>query len=531
MLRDPKVMGSSSPQASEDAAPGCTIGRFELVREIGRGSTSTVWEARDGAAGRVYALKLLSPEVFASPAARKRFVREAESARALDHPHSIVTLEQGETPKGGAYLVMEYLEGKTLAALLREAAPLGEKRAIHIVAQILDAIGAAHRLGIVHRDLKPGNVILVERDGDPDFVKVCDFGLAKSFDSEPGDTMSRGGLVLDLEAATTKEGVICGTPEYMAPEQARGEPIDGRADLYAIGVILYHAICGRLPFRGNSALAVLSQHLASAPPPPSELCPDLGVFPPLERLILRALAKDPAERPSSADVFRADLLQLERDLARRSRSGRPPAVLALKPAAQTLPSAAPSPSVGGSPRARPALVAAIVLAAGVTALVVRDALHAKNTPRPPDAGLDTRPAPSLPFVPLPSGPTSGSEPPTRASATPAPSAGLAPLAIASVSAPAFEQSKPVRRPSEADDPLQHAKQLLETGATAEACALGKKATTMHPESPAAWKFLGRCSMRLGDRTQGTAAYEKYLELRPNGPDAEFIRQMLHPSKP
>src|SRR5260370_26627186 len=163
---------------------------------------------------------------------------------------------------------MERLVGATLAARLRTDGPLPPARAIRIAGQLLDAVGAAHGLGIVQRDLKPNNVILVERDGDPDFVKVCDFGLAKAVDPDhllDGDQ----GPPVDLGSLATEQGQVCGTPEYMAPEQARGEALDGRADLYAVGAMLFQMVVGQLPFAGRTPLARLSPHLGTPPPRPS----------------------------------------------------------------------------------------------------------------------------------------------------------------------------------------------------------------------------------------------------------------------
>jgi serine/threonine-protein kinase len=263
------------------------------------------------------AVKVIRRDQIESPAAWKRFLREVESARALRHPHTVELLAHGRTQAGEAYLVMERLAGTTLAARLRADGPLPAARAIKIAGQLLDAVGAAHRLGIVHRDLKPNNVLLIERDGDPDFVKVCDFGLAKAVD--PGHLDGEHVPAVEMGSLATEQGQVCGTPEYMAPEQARGEALDGRADLYAVGAILFQMVVGQLPFQGRTALAVIRMHLSTPAPRPSAVRRDLEIFPALENLILRALAKDKSERPSSAAVFRADLFQIERDISRQRR--------------------------------------------------------------------------------------------------------------------------------------------------------------------------------------------------------------------
>ena len=283
------------------AGAGLLDGRYELQNELGRGATGVVWEAVDRVSSEMVAVKILHRHLLSSVRARRRFVREARSAGVLKHPHSVAVMGHGCGPDGDAYLVMERLLGVTLATLLKNNSEFSQLRAIRIVAQILEAVSAAHRVSILHRDLKPNNVMLIEHDGDPDFVKVCDFGLAKEFDGAQASSL------------LTDHGEVCGTPAYMAPEQARGEPLDARADVYAVGVMLFQAVVGRLPFQASSPFALASMHLSAPPPRPSDLRPDIAFFPPLESLILRALSKNKAERPSSAEVFRADLLQIERD--------------------------------------------------------------------------------------------------------------------------------------------------------------------------------------------------------------------------
>ena len=224
------------------AIAGLLDGRYELQKELGRGTTGVVWEAVDRVASEIVAVKILHRHLLSSVRARKRFVREARSAGVLKHPHSVAVKGHGCGPDGDAYLVMERLLGVTLATLLRASSEVPQLRAIRIVAQVLDAVSAAHRVNILHRDLKPNNVMLIDHDGDPDFVKVCDFGLAKEFEGAHASSLLTG------------HGEVCGTPAYMAPEQARGEPLDARADIYAVGVMLFQAVVGRLPFQASSAI-------------------------------------------------------------------------------------------------------------------------------------------------------------------------------------------------------------------------------------------------------------------------------------
>jgi eukaryotic-like serine/threonine-protein kinase len=503
-------------------------GRYELSKELGRGATGTVWEAFDRVAARTVAVKLFEPSLLRSRAARKRFLREAATASRLCHPHTVEVLCHGETPEGGAYLVMERIQGETLADRLRSQGPLPQRRAIKIIVQVLDAVVAAHELGIVHRDVKPSNVLLVEQDGDPDFVKVCDFGLAKAIDPEFADSSKDPdvAVAIDLTSPTTEQGQLCGTPEYMAPEQARGERLDVRADLYAVAATLFHMIVGRPPFVGRTPLAVVSLHLSAPPPRPSELRPELAIFTPLENLILRALAKDRTERPSSAQVFRSDLLQIDRDYARWVDKGSAASGYA-SAASETLRSAPAT--------LRKRAGSAALLMTSVAAAILSLALwsNGKSSPNPtPSARQAVRPA----EAPNPSPPARTEAP--RAAAAPAPAE--APTLLSALSeqgraAPA-EPSRLAAKPDLARPAklvparpkplLVQAQEALARGRVVEACALGQTAAAAAPDSAATWKFLGQCSMRLGDRERGVTYYRRYLELAPESSDAVFIREMI-----
>jgi serine/threonine-protein kinase len=515
-----------------------------------------VWEARDRQTGEIVAVKVIQPLLLTSPGAERRFLREVASARSLDHPHTVRVLAHGRTSEGSGYLVMERLVGSTLSSRLAEAGPLEQRRAIKIVAQILDAAATAHRLQIVHRDLKPSNVMLVERDGDPEFVKVCDFGLAKAIDVDQVVPEASGqGVLWGIAPPATEVGEICGTPAYMAPEQARGEELDGRVDIYSVGVLLFEALVGRVPFLGRSTLAVVSQHLSAAPPRPSALRPELQIFPPLESLVLRALAKNPAERPSSAEVFRADLLQIDRDLLRTTRRGSRVRPQVSSHDAPTLPRAHEPAPASRRTIARLAIAGTVAVCGAIGLRAIWPGGPSVEPSREvasavgPDmvssrrARLDeprARPISSASSAATVSEPLPlelhdriaqqrGDTPPARqrvrsgAGLTRRGEAAGRPSRPATVPAP--EPVTDAR--ADADRLVARAEVLLGQGRIAEACGLGRAATEVAPGAAAAWELLGRCQMRLGRPVDARAAYRRYLALAPDGPDAVFVRAIVN----
>jgi serine/threonine-protein kinase len=278
--------------------------KYQLEAVAGTGATGTVYRARHVELGRPLAVKVLAPHLVDNPTAQARFRREARAASKLEHPNSVQVLDFGIESDGTTYLAMEFLEGRELFKAIYEEWPLGAARTAKIMGQVLSVLAAAHDLGIVHRDLKPENVMLVTRiseDGEPrEIVKVADFGIAKSVSG----TASEDSLNL------TRDGTVHGTPEYMSPEQARGEELDGRADLYACGVMLYEMMTGTLPFAAESAFEVILKHLSDRVEPPTKRRPDCD--PRLEPVVLRALAKKRDERYQDAREMRAALLDAVR---------------------------------------------------------------------------------------------------------------------------------------------------------------------------------------------------------------------------
>ncbi len=315
-LRGATASDAGRESATEASWVGRVIaGRYAIERAIGRGGMGFVFEARHVAVGRRVAVKILRPEVARSAEAVARFHREARAAAAIGHPRIVEVLDFGHGDDG-AYLVMELLQGADLASIVRSKGALPVERAVGIARQVADGLAAAHARGIVHRDLKSGNVFVTQRDGR-DSVKVLDFGVSKALDLDDG------------AAPSTHQGTLVGTPHTMAPEQGTdGRSVDHRADLYALGCILFEMLTGELPFTGSTPVEVLYKHVHESPRRPSAVRGDMAIPRALDDLVLRLLAKDRDRRPADA---RAVIDALDRvDLARRGvRTRRVLAAVAL----------------------------------------------------------------------------------------------------------------------------------------------------------------------------------------------------------
>ncbi len=269
-------------------------GNYTLKAELGEGGMGTVYLADQASMGREVAVKVLRRELTTNKLATTRFLREARAASKLSHPNTITVYDSGQTSDGLLYIVMEKLQGRPLDEILEEEGPLGAHRAVHILAQVCDSLAEAHANGILHRDLKPENIFIEPKMGNPEHVKVLDFGIAKMAD--------------DGNMQATATGMICGTPSYMSPEQAMGKKIDPRSDIYALGIILYECLTGERPFDGESPMEVMLKHLNEPPPalPPSV---DAVTPPALTDLMARMLSKFPDERPGSCLDLKEDLLE------------------------------------------------------------------------------------------------------------------------------------------------------------------------------------------------------------------------------
>ena len=286
-----------------DTFPPILAGRYEIRDLIGRGGMAEVHLGYDRRLNRVIAIKLLRSDLASDSTFQTRFQREAQSAAALNHPSIVAVYDSGEEalvqPDGSSrsvpYIVMEYVEGHTVRELLGdgEAVPIPE--AVEIVTGVLDALEYSHRAGIVHRDIKPGNIMITSTGA----VKVMDFGIARAIE--------------DSAATVTQQHAVVGTAQYLSPEQARGEVVDTRSDLYSTGCLLYELLTGQPPFTGDSAVAIAYQHVREIPKPPSSIAADIPE--PIDRVVLKALAKRRDDRYEDAAHMRTDLLAAQRGSA------------------------------------------------------------------------------------------------------------------------------------------------------------------------------------------------------------------------
>jgi len=328
----PPPMSSSPATSAPDPLLGTTVGSFRLVRRIGQGGMGTVYLGEQTLIGSKVAVKMLKESLASDASLVQRFYAEARAVNLIGHPNIVNIFDMNVVPPRGYYLIMEYLEGEPLSAA--PPGPMPPERALPILIQVCQALQAAHTRGVVHRDLKPENIFLCRRDGPP-FVKILDFGIAKLFGGE-------------MQLGQTHAGWIVGTPEYMAPEQGAGDQLDGRADLYALGIIAYRLATGRLPFTASGLTDLLLAHRDTPPVPPRELNPRVSEA--WSEAILGALAKRREDRYADADAFRD---ALERALTRSAASSVAPSAVA---PSTTMPPAphVPTPHVTHVPAPGPA---------------------------------------------------------------------------------------------------------------------------------------------------------------------------------
>ena len=279
----------------EDEQVGRVIdNRYKLQSLLGQGGMGSVYKAEHLGIRRTVAVKLLHPTLASVPEVSRRFEREAFAIGRIEHPNCVDVMDFGQLEDGSLYLVMEYLQGHSLGDELADRERVEPGRALHILRHILRGLQHAHENDIVHRDIKPENVVLVTQNGDPDFAKILDFGIAKLMGSAAEDD---GGVKL------TQAGMAFGTPVYMSPEQAVGNPVDGRADLYAASVMAYEMVTGHPPFHSDDKIEIMSMHTTRPVPIMSDLVPGLHVPADVENVIAKGLAKRPSDRYATAGDY------------------------------------------------------------------------------------------------------------------------------------------------------------------------------------------------------------------------------------
>jgi serine/threonine-protein kinase len=284
-------VGDAQPP-TDDPLIGLVLSeRYRIVRKVGEGGMGAVYQAEHALIEKRLALKVLFPELTRRTDLVARFLQEAKSASRIGHENVIDISDFGQSPEGLVYIAMEYLDGQDLGYTMKATGPLPWARARPILMQIAKALRAAHEHGIIHRDMKPENVFLIQRDGRPDFVKVLDFGIAKSV-NETGDGPH-----------LTQAGMIFGTPEYMSPEQAQGQTPDHRVDVYALGCVMYHLLTGKVPFVADNFMGILTKHMLEPVMPLRQRAPEQAIPADVEAVCLRALEKQREKRWQDMDEF------------------------------------------------------------------------------------------------------------------------------------------------------------------------------------------------------------------------------------
>ncbi len=534
---DPKRSGSDESDRAP-AGPDPLIGtliaeKFEIEALMGEGAMGRIYRARHVALDRMIAIKVLHKHLGGEDRVAKRFHREAKAASRLSHPNSVQIIDFGRSGDGLLYIAMELLEGEDLQTILDHDYPLSPKRIASLLVPSLRAVEEAHRAGIVHRDFKPDNIIVFADRAGREHVKVCDFGIAKILDGE-GNSI-------------TVDGFVCGTPQYMAPEHARGDDIDHRVDVYAAGVVLYQMLVGAVPFGGDTALGIITRHLTDTPQPPHERVPDMGVPLSLERIVQKAMSKDPGGRYQSAgemaDAIEEAVTALGADAAERLGHGHFNAERAKRErrdgeaTARTL--IAPSTA---APRGDGLWIAGLAVGGVLAAVGIWLATRppaAMSTPEPPPVAPvathtgevsvveppvepppEPRPVapppevvdpPVVPGVP-PSPPTPRDRPP-RADVTPP--------VVTPVAPPAPPDGR-----SEGQRAFDDGRRLFLANDVRGAIARFEDAARLMPGNAEVQKQLGRAYMRGGDVDRSIAAYRRYLALAPDAADRAIIEGII-----
>jgi serine/threonine-protein kinase len=303
--RDGTALRSANAQA--DLLGSIVAERYHILKKLGEGGMGTVYLAEHVKMGRKAALKVMNPGMNSDPDAIARFNREAANASRLNHPNVCGIYDFGETPEGLIYLAMEFIEGESLTSLIEKNGALPAPRAASIIHQAADALAVAHDYGIVHRDLKPDNIMIAKGRDNSDQVKVVDFGIAKASSSDA--------------QKVTKTGLVVGTPEYMSPEQLAGDKLDGRSDIYSLGLVAFNCLTGKLPFPSNSAQEAMIMRLTDQPKTLAEMRPDIEWPVELQAVMDKALARDADERYSKASEFGRDIAKAVENMPQSVAAG------------------------------------------------------------------------------------------------------------------------------------------------------------------------------------------------------------------
>jgi len=541
-----------------DTLPGTRIaGNYEILDLLGEGAMGRVYRAKQLSLDKVVAIKVLHKHLASDPKLTKRFHREARAASRLSHPNSLQIIDFGAAEDGTLYIAMEFLEGDDLQAIIEREVPFTPARIAMLMGQILSALDEAHHAGIIHRDLKPENVLVLKAGrGAGERVKVCDFGIAKIQESEGG-------------SAITMAGFVCGTPEYMAPEQARGDELDSRADLYSAGVILYQMLTGSVPFTSDTALGTITKHLVEPLVPPRKRRPDLRIPEALEQVAIKSLAKERGDRYASAALMSEALTDAVRALGERASlpiasgppQSEPAGPVEVDRNARTLDEL---PAQGRS--RRPVLVVGSLLLLGAAALAAYLAfgggqrVNTTVATTSEDAGAPTGiDDPST--IEGASEPDAGAEPsdagaleatdvaPVSVDAGAASTGGrngrrhtnagdgepaqpiVAPIVVQPLVQPQIQPpvQPPALPPTAGVSAFDEGRRLFLANDVPGAIARFEQAARETPNNPRVQKELGRAYMRAGNVPRAVAAYRRYLDLAPQASDRAIIERILEQS--
>jgi serine/threonine protein kinase len=521
----------------EDPLLGAIVAKkFKVEKILGVGGMGKVYKARQLALDKAVVVKVLHDQFRDDPQLVQRFQREARAASRLNHPNSIQIIDFGQDETGVVFMAMEFLQGQDLFALLKRDGALSPERVAKVMIQVCSALAEAHEQNVIHRDLKPENIMIEDRRGQRDFVKVLDFGIAKIQD--PAET---GGQAL------TQAGMVCGTPEYMSPEQARGLNLDARSDIYALGVIMYQLATGQLPFTADTPIGIVTKHILEAPVPPRQRKADIPES--LERIILKAMEKDVANRFSTVVELGEALEALLRTLpmegsgfvARPDQSGRnatvqtAPSTIAPGPAstmtnptgpgtAVALPANDVPDTVGGGKGMQMAAVGVVVaLVAGAGAVFAfKDKIFggpAVVATVGVDAGVAAPPpAPTPPPAPPPPAPVPDPTPPQVPEPTPTPSPG--PTPAPTPSPPPSPAPTPAPAPPANLAAAKAAlgklvpvvnKEFLGAGCTDDTMKALIGLAQKNPSFADPMQYIARCQFKAGNRDGACSAAKEYAK--------------------